>query len=62
MEGWQLSTEHPGYRFKTITCGSCTVTVLRPELEQETRTKVENHVKAVAEHTLKNYIKKEIKL
>lgn len=58
MNSWQLSTEHPGYRFKTITCGNCTVTVLRPELDPTTRTKVENHVKAVAEHTLKNYIKR----
>lgn len=58
MNSWQLSKEHPGYRFKTITCGNCTVTVLRPELDQEARAKVENHVKAVAEHTLKNYIKR----
>ena len=62
MEGWQLSTEHPGYRYKTITCGNCTITVLRPELSRETREKVEKHVKTVAENTLKNYIKKEIKL
>ena len=58
MEGWQLSTEHPGYRYKTITCGNCTVTLLKPELDREARAKVERHVKTVAENVLKSFYKR----
>ena len=61
MEGWQLSIEHPGYRYKTITCGACTITLLKPELDPVERTKRERHLKTVAENVLKNYFRKEIK-
>ena len=52
------SPDHPGYRSKIITCGSCTVEVLRPELAAEEATKREKHAKSVMESALKNYIYK----
>lgn len=58
MNEWTLSTEHPGYRCKTIERGNFTVTILRPELAPEERARREAHIKAVAENALKNYIYK----
>lgn len=58
MNDWTLSTEHPGYRCKTIERAGYTVTILRPVLEAQETAKRESHVKAVAESTLKNYIKR----
>ena len=58
MNNWTLSTEHPGYRCKTIQRGACTVTVFRPILDEQESAKRENHVKAVAERALKNYIER----
>ena len=56
MNDWTISTEHPGYRCKTINCGACTVTIFRPELSEAERVKREKHVQAVAESTLKHYL------
>lgn len=57
---WTLSSEHPGYRCKTIQRGACTITILRPELSDEERKRREDHVRAVAERVLSNYyIRKE---
>ena len=56
MNGWTSSTEHPGYRCKTVKRGNYTVTVLRPELKPEERVKREAHARAVAERTIKDYI------
>ena len=53
---WAPSPEHEGYRFKTITKGACTITILRPELTETERHKRETHTKTVAERALKNYI------
>ena len=54
METWAPSTEHPGYRCKTIQRGDCTICILRPELEPEERRKREAHTQAVAERVLKD--------
>ena len=56
---WAPSPEYEGYRFKTITKGACTITILRPELGEAERTKREAHLKAVAENALRHYIFKE---
>ena len=56
MNDWTLSTEHPGYKCKTIQRGACTVTILRPVLDEQEAAKREKHVKAAAESALKNYI------
>jgi len=57
---WADSPEHPGYKCKTIKCGSCTIQILRPELDAKEQAKREAHLKAVAERTLSNYyIRKE---
>lgn len=55
---WVDSPEHPGYRAKVIKHGNCTIHILRPELDKAERAKRENHVKAVAETTLRNYYKR----
>lgn len=55
---WADSPENPGYRVKVIKHGSCTIQILRPNLEDRERTKRENHVKAVAEKVLFNYYKR----
>ena len=54
-ESWTVSTEHPGYRCKTLQFGQATVTVFRPILDDEERTKRENHLRAVAERVLRDY-------
>lgn len=56
MNDWTTSTEHPGYRCKVIKRNNYTVTVLRPELKQAERVKQEDHVRAVTERTIKNYL------
>ena len=57
---WVASPEHPGYRVKVIKRGSCTIQILRPELDEKEQAKREAHVKAVAERTLRDYyIRKE---
>lgn len=56
MNDWTISTEHPGYRCKTIGYGACTVTIFRPELSDEERVKRESHVRTVAENALKHYL------
>lgn len=57
---WASSPEHPGYCFKTIERGGCTITLLRPELEPKERQKREAHTQAVAERVLRDYyIRKE---
>ncbi len=52
---WAPSPEHPGYLVKTIQHGKCTITLLRPELSERERTKRTEHVKRVAESTLRDY-------
>ena len=52
---WAESPEHPGYRVKTIQKGSCTIHILRPELDEKQQAKREAHVKAVAERVLTDY-------
>lgn len=56
MNTWQPSTEHRGYRTKTIKVGNCTVEILRPCLDREEQTKRENHLRNVAEATMKTYL------
>lgn len=57
---WVTSPEHPGYRIKTIKRGNCTIQVLRPELTDKERAKVETQTVAVAERVLRDiYIRKE---
>jgi hypothetical protein len=58
MNDWTLSTEHPGYRCKTIERGNYSVTILRPVLEEHEAAKRESHVKTAAESVLKKYIKR----
>lgn len=58
MNEWTTSTEHPGYRCKTITRGNFTVTVLKPNLDQVEQAKRERHLKTAAESVLKNIIKR----
>lgn len=53
---WAPSPDYEGYRFKTITKGACTITILRPELGEAEKNKRETHVKNVTERALKNYI------
>lgn len=53
---WAPSPDHPGYRYKTIQRGDCTITILRPELSEEERHKREAHVKTVTERALTSYI------
>ena len=53
---WTASSDHPGYRSKTIERGACTITILRPELDEAERQKREAHVKTVAENALASYI------
>lgn len=55
---WVESTEHPGYRAKTVKHGNCTIHILRPELDAKERAKTEARVKAVAESTLRDYYKR----
>ena len=52
---WVASTAHPGYREKIIQKGNVTIHILRPELSEQERTKRENHLKKVAETTLRDY-------
>lgn len=52
---WVASTEHPGYHEKVITKGNVTIHILRPELSDTERKKRENHLKKVAETTLRDY-------
>ena len=59
LNTWASSPEHEGYRFKTITKGACTITILRPELGEAERTRREAHLKAAAEKALKKYVFKE---
>ncbi len=61
MNNWTTSTEHPGYKCKTITRGNFTVTVFRPNLDEEEQAKRERQLKAVAESALKNYIERRYK-
>ena len=57
---WAPSPEHPGYREKVIVRGSCTIRILRPELDEKEQAKREAHLKSVAERTLHDYyIRKE---
>ena len=57
---WATSPEHPGYRIKTVKHGSCTIQILRPELDAKEQAKREAHTKAVAERVLRDYyIRKE---
>lgn len=59
-ENWTPSTEHPGYKVKTIQKGNCTIQILRPELDDKERKRREAHTKAVAERVLRDiYIRKE---
>lgn len=59
-ENWTPSTEHPGYKVKTIQKGNCTIQILRPELDDKERKRREAQVKAVAERVLReHYIRKE---
>ncbi len=59
-ETWTTSSEHPGYRCKTIQRGACTVRILRPELGQEEQRKREADIQAIAEKVLRDYyIRKE---
>ena len=55
MTQWAPSLEHPGYLEKVIKKGSVTIQILRPELSEQERTKRENHLKKVAEATLRDY-------
>ena len=55
---WAPSPEHPGYRYKTIQRGDCTIMILRPELSEAERQKREKHVKTVTERALATYIHK----
>ena len=52
MNNWTTSTEHPGYRSKTITRGNFTVTVFKPNLDQAEQARRERHLKEVAESIL----------
>ena len=61
MNNWTASTEHPGYRCKTITRGNFTVTVFRPNLDEEEQAKRERQLKVAAESALKNYIERRYK-
>ena len=56
IETWAPSPEHPGYRYKVIQRGACTITILRPELDDAERQKREAHAKAVTERALRSYI------
>ena len=59
-ETWTTSSEHPGYRCKTIQRGACTVHILRPELGQEEQGRREADIQATAEKVLRDYyIRKE---
>ena len=59
-ENWTPSTEHPGYRVKTLIKGNCTIQVLRPILDDKDRARVEAQVKTRAEKVLRDYyIRKE---
>ena len=58
---WVSSPEHPGYRIKVIKHGSCTIQILRPELDEKERAKREAHLKNVAESTLRDYYKRKTK-
>ena len=55
---WVASPDHPGYRMKVIQHGSCTIQILRPELDEKEQAKREAHLKSVAERTLANYYKR----
>lgn len=55
---WTASSDHPGYRCKTIQRGACTICVLRPELSGEEKRKREAHTQAVAERVLSQYYKR----
>lgn len=55
---WASSPDHPGYRVKVIQQGSCTIEVLRPELDAEEQAKREAHLKNVAESVLRDYYKR----
>lgn len=56
MEHFAPSPTHAGYLEKTIIRGNCTITILRPILEQEERTRRENHVKRLAQTALVDYL------
>lgn len=58
MNNWTTSAEHPGYRCKTITRDNFTVTVLRPNLDQDEQAKHERHLKEVAESVLTSILKR----
>ena len=58
MEGsdeWRISTEYPGYKVKTIQHARGKAEIFRPILDETERKKIEAHVKAVAESTLRQY-------
>lgn len=55
---WASSPEHPGYRVKVIQHGSCTIEILRPELDAREQAKREAHLKAVAESALRDYYRR----
>ena len=57
-EDWVISTDHPGYKVKTIKKGMCTFEVYRPILTDEERKKIEEHVKRTAESVLRSYYKR----
>lgn len=46
MEVWTPSTSHPGYIEKTITHGTVTVTIFRPELTEKEKDKRKQVVEA----------------
>ena len=52
---WTASSEHPGYRVKTIQRCACTIQILRPELERGEQRRREAHTQAVTERVLRDY-------
>jgi hypothetical protein len=58
MEDWKPSPTNPGYLERTIATEKCTVTVLRPVLDDDERGKREARLKAAAESALATYYSK----
>ena len=55
---WTPSTEHPGYREKIIKRGNYTIHILRPELSDKEKAKVEARVQSVAGRVMKDHYKR----